>query len=76
MNDSHPPSTRLSQFSLNGEPRNYKADPFKRLANALRDDFALTGTKVGSDAGDCGACTVLIDGYLQKYLKKKTNPFR
>jgi aldehyde oxidoreductase len=62
MNDSHPPSTRLSQFSLNGEARDYKGDPFKRLANALRDDFALTGTKVGCDAGDCGACTVLIDG--------------
>ncbi len=62
MNDSHPPFTRLSQFSLNGEARDYKGDPFKRLANALRDDFALTGTKVGCDAGDCGACTVLIDG--------------
>ena len=62
MNESRPPSTRLSQFSLNGEVRNYKGDPFKRLANALRDDFALTGTKVGCDAGDCGACTVLIDG--------------
>ena len=60
MNDSHPSFTRLSQFSLNGEARDYKDDPFKRLANALRDDFALTGTKVGCDAGDCGACTVLI----------------
>jgi aldehyde oxidoreductase len=62
VNDSHPPSTHLSQFSLNGEVRDYKGPPFKRLANALRDDFALTGTKVGCDAGDCGACTVLIDG--------------
>ena len=64
MNDSHPPYTRLSQFSLNGEARDYKGDPFKRLANALRDDFALTGTKVGCDAGDCGACSVTLDGQL------------
>ena len=38
------------------------APPIKRLAAALRDDLGLTGTKVGCNAGDCGACTVLLDG--------------
>jgi len=34
----------------------------RRLSRVLRDDLGLTGTKVGCDAGDCGACTILLDG--------------
>ena len=40
----------------------YNGDPSKRLSECLRDDLLLTGTKVGCHAGDCGACTVLLDG--------------
>ncbi len=49
-------------FTLNGEPVSSKASPATRLSQALRDEFGLTATKVGCDAGDCGACTVLVDG--------------
>ena len=62
MNDSsHAPRLDI-QLSVNGEKRRYSGDPFKRLTSVLRDNFGLTGTKVGCDAGDCGACTVLMDG--------------
>ena len=49
-------------FTLNGAATVIAADPIRRLADVLRRDLGLTGTKIGCDAGDCGACTVLIDG--------------
>jgi aldehyde oxidoreductase len=48
-------------FTLNGRPVAVAALPTRRLSSLLRDDLGLTGTKVGCDAGDCGACTVLLD---------------
>jgi aldehyde oxidoreductase len=48
-------------FTLNGVACHWNGAPATRLAAALRDDLGLTGTKVGCDAGDCGACTVLLD---------------
>jgi isoquinoline 1-oxidoreductase alpha subunit len=47
---------------VNGEPLEYKLDPATPLLWALRDASNLTGTKYGCDSGDCGACTVIVDG--------------
>src|SRR4051794_29291621 len=49
-------------FELNGSSVSADTSPGIRLSRLLRDHFGLTGTKVGCDAGDCGACTVLLDG--------------
>jgi aldehyde oxidoreductase len=52
----------LLSFTVNGKQVRIASAPTKRLSQVLRDDLGLTGTKVGCDAGDCGACSVLIDG--------------
>ena len=51
-----------TEFSVNGRAVEVKASGTRRLSRVLRDDLGLTGTKVGCDAGDCGACTVLLNG--------------
>ena len=50
------------EFSLNGHGVHVDVEPLRRLSDVLRDDLGLTGTKVGCEAGDCGACTVRLDG--------------
>jgi aerobic-type carbon monoxide dehydrogenase small subunit (CoxS/CutS family) len=52
----------MISFTVNGKKRNYKGPAFKRLLDVLREDFGLTGTKEGCGEGECGACTVLVDG--------------
>ncbi len=47
---------------LNGEERSFRVAPGRRLLDLLREDAGLTGTKEGCGAGECGACTVLLDG--------------
>jgi aldehyde oxidoreductase len=49
-------------FTLNTRTVEVRTDPMQRLADLLRDTLGLTGTKIGCNAGDCGACTVLLDG--------------
>src|ERR1700716_2276739 len=49
-------------LDVNGRPRQLKVAPWTTLLDALRDHLDLTGTKKGCDHGQCGACTVLLDG--------------
>ena len=49
-------------LTVNGKRRAYSGSGMKRLLDVLREDFALTGTKEGCGEGECGACTVLVDG--------------
>ena len=47
---------------VNGEPRHVEGPPSRRLLQVLREDLDLTGTKYGCGEGQCGACTVLVEG--------------
>ena len=61
MNDQRPVKP-VTRFYLNGKIVASEAPGVRRLADVLRDEFGFTGVKIGCNAGDCGACTVLIDG--------------
>ena len=50
------------RFTLNGKAMRVDAHPMKRLLDVLREDCGLTGTKEGCGEGECGACTVLVNG--------------
>ena len=55
-------SVSLVSFTLNGRSVRLRLHPLRRLLDCLREDCALTGTKEGCGEGECGACTVLVDG--------------
>ncbi|RLI10257.1 (2Fe-2S)-binding protein [Candidatus Bathyarchaeota archaeon] len=50
------------EITINGRKRQFDVEPNKLLLNLLRDELYLTGTKYGCGIGECGACTVLLDG--------------
>jgi carbon-monoxide dehydrogenase small subunit len=50
--------------TINGEPTEFLAEPQQTLLDALRDALNLTGSKEGCSSGDCGACSVIVDGTL------------
>jgi carbon-monoxide dehydrogenase small subunit len=50
--------------TVNGDPVEFLSDPGTTLLDALRDELGLTGSKEGCGSGDCGACSVIVDGRL------------
>jgi carbon-monoxide dehydrogenase small subunit len=50
--------------TVNGDPAEFLSDPGTTLLDALRDELGLTGSKEGCGSGDCGACSVIVDGRL------------
>jgi carbon-monoxide dehydrogenase small subunit len=56
------PGKVLATFSVNGEPHEVAFAPHKTLLEVLREELNLTGTKHGCELGECGACTVQVDG--------------
>ncbi|MHB8263201.1 MAG: (2Fe-2S)-binding protein [Acidimicrobiales bacterium] len=55
----------IVNFSVNGHSREILVKPYHTLLEILREDLGLTGTKHGCELGECGACTVLVDGSPQ-----------
>ena len=64
MNTSAGAPLEQFQFTVNGEIRAVRAHPMERLLDVLRDHLSLTGTKEGCGEGECGACSILLDGAL------------
>lgn len=52
------------ETTINGEPAEYLCEPHQTLLDVLRDELNLTGSKEGCSSGDCGACSVMLDGRL------------
>jgi len=59
-------STHSVSLTVNGEARTIEVEPRRLLVHAIREDLGLTGTHVGCDTSNCGACTVHLDGQAVK----------
>jgi carbon-monoxide dehydrogenase small subunit len=57
---------RSIRFAVNGTTSELSVEPRRLLCDALRDDLGLTGTHVGCEHGVCGACTVMVNGQLER----------
>jgi aerobic carbon-monoxide dehydrogenase small subunit len=65
MNTSPPKAAKSEfQFTVNGEIRKVSVHPMERLLDVLRSELGLTGTKEGCGEGECGSCSILLDGIL------------
>jgi carbon-monoxide dehydrogenase small subunit len=53
-------------FTVNGEPKELFVEPNRMLVDLIRQDLGLTGTKKGCGTGDCGSCTIILDGSAVK----------
>lgn len=62
MSDHAPTTLRRVQLTINAQAYDREVEPRATLLDTLRDDLGLTGAKLGCDMGQCGACTVLVDG--------------
>ena len=60
------PVSEHIEFVVNGKPRELDVEPRRLLVQAIREDLDLTGTHVGCDTSQCGACTVHLDGHAVK----------
>ena len=57
-------SKQIINLTVNGEPRELAVEPYWTLLEAVREQLGLTGSKEGCGTGDCGACSMLVDGRL------------
>ena len=67
---------RLISLNINGQTRRVDVPPHETLAHTLRYKLGLTGTKIGCNRGECGACTVIIDGITNYSCSTLTHSVR